>query len=35
MPWPARSKAIRKTLKVEDFWTFDPLNKALAKVGTQ
>jgi NitT/TauT family transport system substrate-binding protein len=23
------------TLKVEDFWTFDPLNKALAKVGTQ
>jgi len=22
------------TLKVEDFWTFDPLNKALAKVGT-
>lgn len=21
-------------LKVEDFWTFDPLNKALAKVGT-
>src|SRR4030095_2258357 len=24
-----------KTLKVEDFWTFDPLNKALAKVGTQ
>jgi NitT/TauT family transport system substrate-binding protein len=24
-----------KTLKVEDFWTFDPLTKALAKVGTQ
>ena len=23
------------SLKVEDFWTFDPLNKALAKVGTQ
>lgn len=22
-------------LKVEDFWTFEPLNKALAKVGTQ
>ena len=23
------------SLKVEDFWTFEPLNKALAKVGTQ
>jgi NitT/TauT family transport system substrate-binding protein len=23
------------TLKVEDFWTFEPLKKALAKVGTQ